>query len=195
MRCSAASASVPGDFDLAHVADIEHAGARSDRQVLVGDAGVLDRHVPARKWHHPSAQGDMTGMKWCALESDLIGLRHGGSSGGTGIATYCAFSAGQGASDHRRSGGSLDCQLTNLIPPIVLPAGNRQADRRLMRERVEHGDSHRISACGQLARNGDRGVDPRLPAAIGGCRRRSARPCPQSRAPMCTCHTRAPRRR
>lgn len=34
----------------------------------------------------------MTGMKWCALESDLIGLRHGGSSGGTGIATYYARS-------------------------------------------------------------------------------------------------------
>ena len=31
-------------------------------------------------------------MKRCALESDLIGLRHGGSSGGTGIATYYAGS-------------------------------------------------------------------------------------------------------
>ena len=36
-----------GGLDLAHVRDVEHAGARPDREVLVADAGVLDRHLPA----------------------------------------------------------------------------------------------------------------------------------------------------
>ena len=41
-----------GDLDLAHVADVEQAGACAHRHVLLGDAGVLERHLPAAEGHH-----------------------------------------------------------------------------------------------------------------------------------------------
>ena len=49
-----------GDLDLAHVADVEQTGARAHRQMLVGDPGVLDRHVPAGIRHHAGARSAMT---------------------------------------------------------------------------------------------------------------------------------------
>ena len=45
----------PDDLDLAHVADVEQPGARPHRHVLVDDAGVLDRHVPAGELDHAGA--------------------------------------------------------------------------------------------------------------------------------------------
>ena len=51
-----------GDLDLAHVADVEEPGARAHRHVLVDDAGVLDRHVPAAERDHPGAR-----REWRAL--------------------------------------------------------------------------------------------------------------------------------
>ena len=53
------------DLDLAHVADVEQASSGPHRQVLVGDAGVLDRHVPAGELHHPAAAGSMPGIERC----------------------------------------------------------------------------------------------------------------------------------
>ena len=56
-----------GDLDLAHVADVEQAGARAHGQVLVGDAGILDGHVPAAERHHAGAERDVrawSGVFW-----------------------------------------------------------------------------------------------------------------------------------
>ena len=63
-----------GLFDVSHMGQIEVAGARAHRQVLVGDAGVLDRHVPAAERHHPRTERDVAGVQGCSLESGGIGL-------------------------------------------------------------------------------------------------------------------------
>ena len=42
-----ASASGPVDVELAHVRDVEEADPLADGPVLLEDAGVLDRHLPA----------------------------------------------------------------------------------------------------------------------------------------------------
>ena len=57
-----------GDLDLAHVADVEQAGARAHGHVLVGDAGVFDRHVPAAERHHLRAGGAVAGVERRLLE-------------------------------------------------------------------------------------------------------------------------------
>ncbi len=43
------------DGHLAHVADVEDADAVADRGVLLEDAPVLHRHVPARELDHAGA--------------------------------------------------------------------------------------------------------------------------------------------
>jgi hypothetical protein len=43
------------DLDLAHVADVEQAGARAHGHVFGDDAGVFDRHIPAAEGHHAGA--------------------------------------------------------------------------------------------------------------------------------------------
>ena len=48
-----------GDLDLPHVGDVEQPGPRAHGHVLVGDAGVLDRHVPAAELDHAGAVGAM----------------------------------------------------------------------------------------------------------------------------------------
>ena len=45
--------------ELAHVADVEEAGGRAHRLVLVDDARVLDRHLPAREGDDARPQGDV----------------------------------------------------------------------------------------------------------------------------------------
>ena len=47
------------DLDLAHVADVEQAGGVAHRVVLIHDAAILNRHLPAAELDHPRAQGDM----------------------------------------------------------------------------------------------------------------------------------------
>ena len=68
IHCTAASASRAGQLDLAHVADVEQPGARADGQVLVGDAGVFDGHVPAAELDHASAGRPVPGVEWSLLE-------------------------------------------------------------------------------------------------------------------------------
>ena len=48
-----------GNFDLAHVGDVEQARRGADGHVLGGDAGVLDGHVPAAERDHAGAEGDV----------------------------------------------------------------------------------------------------------------------------------------
>ena len=67
-----------GDFDLAHVADVEQPGARAHRHVLVGDAGVFDRHVPAAELDHPRAERAMSRVERGLLESARNSLSHQG---------------------------------------------------------------------------------------------------------------------
>ena len=43
---------LPGDLDLAHVADVKESGPRTHGHVFVGDAGVLDGHLPAGVRNH-----------------------------------------------------------------------------------------------------------------------------------------------
>ncbi len=50
----------PGRLDLAHVRDVEQAGARADVHVLLADALVLDRHLPAGERNEPCVGGLMT---------------------------------------------------------------------------------------------------------------------------------------
>ena len=52
-----------GDFDLAHVADVEDARPGAHRHVLAGDAGVLDRHFPAGKGHHARLRCAVAGVE------------------------------------------------------------------------------------------------------------------------------------
>ena len=60
------------DLDLAHVGDVEHAGVGANRAVLLDDALVLHRHLPAGEGDHPRAERDVPVVKWCALKR----LRH-----------------------------------------------------------------------------------------------------------------------
>ena len=65
------------DLDLPHVADVEQPGARAHGHVLVDDAGVFDRHVPAAELDHPGAEGAMPGVERGFLEGRRARLRHG----------------------------------------------------------------------------------------------------------------------
>ena len=42
--------------DFAHVADVEHARRATHRVMLVGDAGVLNRHLPAAELDELAAE-------------------------------------------------------------------------------------------------------------------------------------------
>ena len=57
----------PAGLDLAHVRDVEHAGARAHRPVLGADPLVLHRHLPAGEGHQPRA-------------GPLVALEQGGTS-------------------------------------------------------------------------------------------------------------------
>ncbi len=52
-----------GHLNLTHVADVEESRAGSNGHVLVGDAGVLDGHVPPGELDHASATGDVNRVK------------------------------------------------------------------------------------------------------------------------------------
>ena len=64
-----------GDLDLAHVAHVEQAGPCPDGHVFVGDAGVLDGHVPAAERHHASLVAEVRGVQRGLLEGGL-GVGH-----------------------------------------------------------------------------------------------------------------------
>jgi hypothetical protein len=64
------------NLDLPHVADVEHAGSRPDGQVLVGDAAVFDRHIPAAERNHPGTERTVAGMERSLLEGAGGRLRH-----------------------------------------------------------------------------------------------------------------------
>ena len=66
-----------GDLDLPHVADVEQPGARAHGHVLVDDAGVFDRHVPAAELDHAGAERAVPGVERRLLEGRRAGLRHG----------------------------------------------------------------------------------------------------------------------
>jgi hypothetical protein len=67
-----------GDLDLAHVADVEHAGIRAHGHVLLGDARILDWHLPAAERTHPGSGTAMTGVERSLLERSGGGLFHEG---------------------------------------------------------------------------------------------------------------------
>ncbi|MNT48408.1 hypothetical protein D3C72_1851890 [compost metagenome] len=48
--------------ELAHVRDVEEADGLADRLVLLDDARVLHRHVPAAERHHAGLQGEVLRM-------------------------------------------------------------------------------------------------------------------------------------
>ena len=54
---------LPGDLDLAHVADVEDARAGAHGEMLVHDARVFDRHVPPAERHHLRAGSTMSGVE------------------------------------------------------------------------------------------------------------------------------------
>src|SRR2546428_9604027 len=56
------------DFDLSHVADVEQSGALSDRQVLLGDARIFNRHLPAPELDHLCPRGFMDRVQRRALQ-------------------------------------------------------------------------------------------------------------------------------
>ena len=65
-----------GDLDLAHVADVEEAGAGPHGLMLEDDAGVLDWHVPAAELDHAGAERPMTRVERGLLERARERLRH-----------------------------------------------------------------------------------------------------------------------
>jgi hypothetical protein len=64
------------DLDLPHVADVEQPRARPDGQVLVTDAGVLNRHVPAAEFNHPGTKRSMARVEGSFLERAGRGQSH-----------------------------------------------------------------------------------------------------------------------
>ena len=52
-----------------------------------------------------------------------------------------------------------DHDFTDLIPPVLLTAGNCQANRRLTRRRIEQRHAHRVRAWCKIAWHRHRGVD------------------------------------
>src|SRR6185503_11627783 len=85
---------VSRDFDLAHVADVEEARAGPHGKVLVGDAGVLHRHVPAAVRHHPGAKRDVACVERGLLQSGRLDLTHWARAGWPNIPRYYARSQG-----------------------------------------------------------------------------------------------------
>ncbi len=65
-----------GHLNLAHVADVEQARARAHGQMLVGDAAVLDRHLPATERDHAGAHRDVAGVQRRATEGRRLDLGH-----------------------------------------------------------------------------------------------------------------------
>ena len=65
------------NFDFAHVADIEEAGARPHRHMFRGDAGVLDGHVPAAEGNHPRVRRAVPGVqgRFSEFRGDRFGHR------------------------------------------------------------------------------------------------------------------------
>jgi len=51
------------DFQFAHVADVEQAGARAHSLMLGDDSGVLQRHVPAAEVDHLGSEPAMDGIQ------------------------------------------------------------------------------------------------------------------------------------
>ena len=66
----------PLRLDLAHVGDVEEAGARADGHVLLADALVLDRHLPARERDELGAGRRVAVVERGAAEG-VGGDRHG----------------------------------------------------------------------------------------------------------------------
>src|SRR4029453_11147657 len=62
------------------MADIEQPGPGPDRQVLIADAGVLDRHVPATELDHARAKRAMPGVERCLLQTARNSLSHRGNN-------------------------------------------------------------------------------------------------------------------
>ena len=60
---------------------------------------------------------------------------------------------------------ALDHDLAHLIPPVVLPSGNGEANGRPPRDRIEQGDTQRVAARRQPARHGDRMFDHGVPGS------------------------------
>ena len=81
---------IAGHLDLAHVADVEQAGAGPHGQVLVGDAGILHRHVPAAVRHHPGAKRDVACVERGLLQSGRLDLTHWARAGWPNIPRYYA---------------------------------------------------------------------------------------------------------
>ena len=54
------------NLDLAHVGDVEHAAGLPNRAVLLANARVLDRHLPAGERNQPRAGGRVAVMKGSA---------------------------------------------------------------------------------------------------------------------------------
>src|ERR1035437_2780846 len=60
------------DQDLAHVRDVKHAGCLAHGQVLVGDAGVLHRHLPAAEFDELAAQPLVSRVKRRAFHAQAF---------------------------------------------------------------------------------------------------------------------------
>ena len=73
-RWSSAARLRAARLDLAHVADVEDPDVAADGQVLLADALVLDRHLPAGERHQPRPGRDVTLVQRGALQ----GLGGGG---------------------------------------------------------------------------------------------------------------------
>jgi hypothetical protein len=53
-----------GHIELAHVIDVEQTGTVADGVMLIENAAVLHRHIPAAKLDHPCAERNVRVVKW-----------------------------------------------------------------------------------------------------------------------------------
>ena len=73
-----------GHLDFPHVADVEQAGTGAHREMLVGDPGVFDRHIPSRVRHHACARCAMPCMQWgCAEAGAAVSVMKQDGRGGS----------------------------------------------------------------------------------------------------------------
>ena len=61
------------DLDLTHVADVKQSDGIADGVVLINDAGILHRHIPAAEIDHFGAESPMDGVEGRLPED---GFRH-----------------------------------------------------------------------------------------------------------------------
>ena len=133
-RCDRGERVLPGDLDLAHVADVEQPGPRAHRHVLGGDARVLDRHVPAGERHHAGVGSAMARVQRGFAELGDGRVGHAGARNvRSDLPQLQRRRAARTADVTMRSGGNQECDGRFSGRLIHAAWSGRAAGRRYRR--------------------------------------------------------------